>query len=334
MARPRGTVLSGRSDQGKDALKVLLTGAQGDIGEAICRIINETYIDAEVHGSDIKDGTWPLRVGFSAVHLVAAADDPHYVAALKGLHRQHVYDLVIPTTDAELWQLARDEDLVSDIPILSNHSEIVLTFLDKLETVRWLDAHDLPAPVTVPLMDVDSSFLPLVAKPRRGHGGQGVETVRSPEELKVAKARGEDRMIAQELLEPEDAEFTCAVFRHAQSGVCRTVSLRRRLVGGVTGQAVVEEHEEITSLLLQVAELSRLDGSLNVQLRLTRDGPRIFEINPRFSSTVMMRHMIGFCDLQWAIDARLGESRFPEFEPPVGTHIHRLARELVVPPPA
>ncbi len=41
---------------------------------------------------------------------------------------------------------------------------------------------------------------------------------------------------------------------------------------------------------------------MNVQLRLTDKGPRVFEINPRFSSTVLMRHRLGYCDVLWAME--------------------------------
>jgi carbamoyl-phosphate synthase large subunit len=41
---------------------------------------------------------------------------------------------------------------------------------------------------------------------------------------------------------------------------------------------------------------------VNVQLRLTENGSRIFEMNPRFSSTVFMRHLLGFRDLVWMVE--------------------------------
>ena len=37
-------------------------------------------------------------------------------------------------------------------------------------------------------------------------------------------------------------------------------------------------------------------GPANFQLILTKKGPMIFEINPRFSSTVLMRNYLGFTD--------------------------------------
>ena len=33
----------------------------------------------------------------------------------------------------------------------------------------------------------------------------------------------------------------------------------------------------------------------------TKKGPMIFEINPRFSSTVYMRHKLGFTDVIWSL---------------------------------
>ena len=45
-----------------------------------------------------------------------------------------------------------------------------------------------------------------------------------------------------------------------------------------------------------------LRGRMNVQLRLTDNGLRVFEISPRFSSAVLMRHRLGYTDLLWAIE--------------------------------
>ena len=49
-----------------------------------------------------------------------------------------------------------------------------------------------------------------------------------------------------------------------------------------------------------------LRGSINIQLRFTSEGPRIFEINPRFSSTIYFRHAVGFQDLIWSVNDALG----------------------------
>lgn len=45
---------------------------------------------------------------------------------------------------------------------------------------------------------------------------------------------------------------------------------------------------------------------MNIQLRITKSGPHIFEINPRFSFTILMRHRLGFCNLLWTLSEARG----------------------------
>ena len=93
----------------------------------------------------------------------------------------------------------------------------------------------------------------------------------------------------------------------------------------------VVTNEEIDVLLHSIAQLLQLQGSINVQLRLTGRGPVVFEINPRFSSTVMFRHLIGFQDFVWSLCEAEGKE-IGEFEPPaVGTRIYRVSQEVVLP---
>ena len=54
-------------------------------------------------------------------------------------------------------------------------------------------------------------------------------------------------------------------------------------------------------MLHKLAEKLHLIGSINVQLRMRENDPVVFEINPRFSSTVLFRHLFGFKDLEWSI---------------------------------
>ena len=46
----------------------------------------------------------------------------------------------------------------------------------------------------------------------------------------------------------------------------------------------------------------KLEGSINIQLKILKKRIGIFEINPRLSSTVLMRDMLGFKDCIWWIE--------------------------------
>ena len=73
------------------------------------------------------------------------------------------------------------------------------------------------------------------------------------------------------------------------------------MVGGLTGWARVVKNKQVGNLLNVIAKGWNLEGSINVQLRITKIGPMIFEVNPRFSSTVYMRHKLGFTDVLWSL---------------------------------
>ena len=78
---------------------------------------------------------------------------------------------------------------------------------------------------------------------------------------------------------------------------------------------MIERNEKIEKMLDELAIKLNLEGSINVQLRMVENTPYVFEINPRFSSTVMFRHLFGFTDLLWCIQTQLGLS-ITAYSPP------------------
>ncbi len=306
----------------------LVTAANGDIGEAIGRILRERWPDAKLHGADIAD-PWPAQASFDVVHRLPSGNDPSYTTALAALAVTLGADVVIPVSEPELLKLATTPGSAARLPLVMAPATLVRLFLDKLETARWLASHGLPGPRTIPLAEAGADSLPLIVKPIRGHGARGYEVVRSVERLNVVKRETGAGYIAQALLEPADEEYTCAVVRLC--GAVRTLVMRRQLDGSSTMRIEVSDQPEIQKLLARIADISELDGSINVQLRLTSEGPRIFEINPRISGTVMMRHRLGFQDLLWILAARAGAAP-PAFVAPAGARVFRMAREIVAPP--
>lgn len=305
---------------------ILVTGANGDLGFSIGRILLEVVPDARLHGSDTCE-MWPGKSIFPNMHVLPRADDPAYLEKLNDLATATNADLIVPASVVELEYLARNWASVNGLPLLMNGPEHILPFIDKLDTANWLRDHDLPCPYTVPLADADPSRLPLIVKPRKGSGSKNIEFINSVEQLQLTQKLRQDAAVAQKHLGPDDQEYTCALFQIA--GEKRTLIMRRKLLGGITSEFDVVDNNEIEHLLSAIAKASHLDGSLNVQLRLTKNGPRVFEINPRFSSTVMMRHQAGFRDLEWTLFARSGIA-VPEFQSVPGVRVFRLDSELVV----
>jgi carbamoyl-phosphate synthase large subunit len=251
------------------------------------------------------------------------ASDPAYEDGLKTIVKRDAIDLVIPMSEAELQLIAsRGYSDIGGAGLVMANPLAIEVGADKLKTAQFLQSIGLPAPWT----ELAESFLPekhlpCIFKPRRGAGSKAVFRCEAAEEVEFYRRRHADAIV-QELLLPADQEVTCGVFRTGEGRIA-VVQLLRTLTGGFTGWAQVIDNPEIFSQCSRLAEALDLRGSINVQLRVTENGPRIFEINPRFSSTVLMRHQMGFCDLVWSIQDLMREE-VHLFSPQAGTTAVRL----------
>lgn len=306
-------------------MKILVTGANGDIGEAVGRILLEEFPHAEISGADAA-GRWPGGFVFKNMLQVPLASAPEYLDHLHGLADQ--FDLIIPTSEPELARLSQVKDIKSQLPLLMVSPEILNIFMDKYETALFFEKHHLNPPRTRLFSEVGIADLPIYIKPRRGAGGRGHHLVKTSAELQAAKLIASDDWIAQEYL-PGD-EYTCALSR--LEGKVKYIALKRQLQGDRTVKAEVVDVPEINTLLEGLAEILDLDGCINVQLKLTNNCPRVFEINPRLSSTVMMRHQLGFSDCEWWVRSFFGMPLRESSSPMVSAVVHRMSIEHVEPP--
>ena len=306
-------------------MRILVTGANGDIAEAVGRILKTAFPQSVVDGADCQ-GTLPGSLLFDSVHPLPFSRSPDFLDAFRAL--ASTYDRVIPVPEPELVALAAQSDSWrATMPLVMNAPWVISTFCDKLETACWLEQHGGFSARTMRLQDVTIGDLPIVAKPRAGWGSKGVEIVRSPERLAAVRAEATGEWIAQEFLDAPQEEYTCAIAK--DGAVVNTLTMRRTMLGGLTRQATIVEDPAINRMLRTIADSLPDRAFVNVQLRLFRGEPQIFEINPRFSSTVMMRHLVGFEDVVWILNALAGQPMQPT-KVRAGTVIFRMSREIVV----
>ncbi|PCE67637.1 ATP-grasp domain-containing protein [Salinivibrio sp. YCSC6] len=305
---------------------ILVSGAGGDIGISLGRILLQEKFQG-VFGCDISNDN-PGECVFDQFFIVPRADNANYFSSLEKIFRQHSIELFIPSSEAEITAILKldlKEKKLFGVPIVMLDYNSAAIALDKFNTARHLKKHGLKAPWTELAENNEPQAYPCMFKPRSGQGSKGIQVVHSAEQReKISDCTG---YIWQELLLPSDQEYTCGIFRRDKE--CRTIILKRTLIGGFTGKGEVIENSNITDYLIEIAESLNLQGAANFQLRLTESGPRLFEINPRFSSTVMFRHLLGFCDLIWAIENILGLPMSTYIAPPVGKKFYRGYCEFI-----
>ncbi|WP_314619038.1 ATP-grasp domain-containing protein [uncultured Selenomonas sp.] len=305
--------------------KVLVTGCGGDIGLAIGRILQESEMVGSVIGCDIQEDH-AGRVFFDRCFVVERATSPNYIDTLLRLVEKEQADLVIPSSEPELRALyANDFFGRRELFLTANRKAMEIGF-DKFRTAEFLRENDFPYPWTeIASRGVPHEF-PCILKSRTGCGNKDVRLLVEEEYDRSAFSNEDD--IFQELIEGDDAEYTCGLFR-ASSGEVRSIVLRRKLRGGLTGSGVVAMDSAIEELLHGLSEALALRGSINVQLRLRSGIPYIFEINPRFSSTVRFRHKLGFSDVLWSMQDRSHSIVARYRAPAEGTRFYKIYEDVI-----
>lgn len=285
---------------------VLITGIGGDVAQGIATIVRETFPSWRVIGMDIHERHGGALFA-ETFCLAPRVDDPTYDGWLEALIARERVDLCLPTSEAELIHFSRrGAASIARAPLVMANRKALDVGSDKLGTAQFLIDAGVPAPRTIAAEAFGPDFaLPCIFKPRRSAGSKSIFVCHAAEDVAFYRTR-HPAAVLQELLEPADREVTCALYR-GRSGIA-VLQLLRTLVGGFTGWAEVIDDAETAAQCARVAEALDLQGSINVQLRLTSQGPRIFEINPRFSSTSLIRHRMGFTDVVWQIREALGQA--------------------------
>lgn len=311
---------------------VLLTGCSENISQGLCRILKLTGAARRVIGCDTHD-FHPGELLYDACGVIAPADDPAFLESISELARREHVDLVIPVFEAEIRRFAREgvTKVLDGVPVLCAEPAVVSIGMDKLATAKFLERSGLGHPWTDVVGCSHPRELPCVLKPRCGNGGSGVLRISSPDLARSYRiARPQD--VWQELLLPDEQEYTCGVYRTALGDV-RVMASQRVWRGGKTWAGTVVRHPEIEQYLIMIAEKLDLRGGINVQLRLTESGPKAFDINSRFSGTVVFRHLLGFEDFIWSLQETRGlpPAPFPGVVP--GARFFLAAQQLIIPPP-
>jgi len=283
-------------------MNILVTAVNGDIAQTAIKIINDVKMATNIIGTDCsKSGIGKYFV--DEFIEVPRADNPNYIKAIVEYCAKYDIDVIIPISEPEILRL-KDIDEIGRAKIVKANNKSIEIGLDKLKTYKFMYENGIPAPWTVELNQNPLEY-PCMLKDRSSCGSKSLAVINSEKDLEYYRGK-RTNSILQEMLLPNNEEYTCGVFCGTSNKIF-TIALHRTLHGGLTGYAEVVKSEEIERYCIKIAKLLNLRGSINIQLRLTSDGPKVFEINPRFSSTMYFRHKVGFQDLVWSINDILGK---------------------------
>lgn len=296
----------------KKRLRILITAAGGDLGQAVIKALKLSPSAYEFWGSDLHEQS-AASIFVDRYVRVPRASDPHYRAAVNKLCSRYKIQAVIPCSEAEILALAQEGSRLESGSALVCQSRFWLeTYGDKLRCMQSLQGKARIAPFAdgadaqAVAKLVKNCGFPLVVKPRRSSGSRAVQIAQNHRQLKKFLARTAEPLV-QQFLDEHGGEFSACVFR---SKSFETVIAFRRELGpaglGCSWSAEVSNDPEVLAYSKKLARETGLRGSANFQMRKTSKGIRLLEINPRFSSLVHARAACGFQDADWSVKQALG----------------------------
>lgn len=307
-------------------MNVLVSGIAGDIGFGIARVLREWGVFSRLYGIDIH-ADHPGCFMLDECAVAPRASEEEYIPWLSSYISENRIDVFIPSSEAELEKLVvAGVNEVGGAVILCNNSFTVLKSLDKFDCLAHLASCGIAVPENGLVGRALPSDYPVIVKPRSGQGSKGVRLIESAAQLEQCQSG----WVWQQHLLPDDQEYTCPVYASPKIGM-RTLVIKRKLMGGLTGSGVVVDNPIVEGYVRSIAEVMQLNGSINIQLRLTGEGPLLFEINPRLSSTLVFRDKMGFADLRWWLADKLGFNSQVYLAPKAGVRFYRGAQEYICP---
>jgi carbamoyl-phosphate synthase large subunit len=278
-----------------------------------------------VDSSPLAAGLYRSDIGL----VVPKASDPEYIDSIITHLKNYDVDALFVGSDEELMAIATTKKRIekeSPAKVLVTELDVLKIARDKWETYKFLKANNLSCAESC-LPENKDEFteefgFPLVVKPREGFGSVKFFVTKSTDEMEYALTQIQDygwKPMLQEYLPGIDDEFTSGITVDKNGKyIMSSISIRKYLKGGQTYKAFIDNYPIVSLSAEKVAEKLGVTGAVNIQSKYVPNDevtssskttaefePRnlnesvqngrmkIFEINPRFSSTCPLRSYAG-----------------------------------------
>jgi carbamoyl-phosphate synthase large subunit len=342
----------------------MITGVGGGgHGEQILKAVRLASTRYRIVGSDMS----PYSTGLALVDqpcLMPPASDPAYLETLLGVCRAQGVEVLFHGSEPELKVLSANRAAFADAGVFLpvNPAHVIDTCLDKVRTMRALEAAGFPVPAHRRVTSVEEAEafepLPAVLKPSIGGGGSAnLYLVQEREELRWCAdqlLRIYPEFIVQEYVGTPDDEYTVGVLLDMDGNLLDSIAIRRYIMSALSNrikvpnrtarrdlgdvlaissgvsQGRIGRFREVTEQCEEIALALGARGPLNIQCRLVGGRVQVFEINPRFSGTTSLRAMVGYNEPDVLVRKHLlGEPVAPRLEYREGVIMRSLAETLI-----
>ncbi len=267
--------------------KILLSGLGGSLFPYLDNGLKDKHQLFYVDSNKSLKKLYP-DLNFTPAPLVS---DPLYKDFILDLIEKEKIDFYIPLIDEELLLAKAEIEKNSFAHVIAPTPMFIELCLNKYKLMNFLQEHNLSHIESYLGHEYnDQMDYPIFVKPVSGRGSRGIRKIESREQL-LAYFTLEGYRPEEVLIQPvvSGKEYTVGVTTNNCNQILCIGSKRIISKKGITQMAVTEYNEIINDLVIKLVEAMKPKGPINVQLFLTNEGEiKIFEINPRFSTTSIL----------------------------------------------
>lgn len=254
-------------------------------------------------------------------YVIPFGSSPAFRSRMRELLQLERPAFVIPLVDEELpiVHALVAEEFRGKITVVAPCLEFCTSMLDKWEMYQRLSEHRLSVARTWLASEAQGKCeFPAIIKPREGRGSRGFAYIDSAAELTAYLSEASlppDRYIVQERL--MGAEYTTSAVVTLSGETLAVVPKEVLSKKGITQLGATREVPSIDRLCRDIQERLKANGPFNVQLVLDKNGtPWVFEVNPRYSTTVALTLAAGIDEVDCVLRQADGLSNEPlKFQP-------------------
>ena len=302
--------------------KILISGLGGSLFPYLHLCLSKKY---EMFYVDADKTLCDLYPDYNFFHAPLINDDI-YVTFIQKIIAEHSIDIYIPLIDEEIVKAHHIKKKNGNLILISPQFDFCTLTLNKLELMKYLEIQGISKVKSFQgdLFNWEISC-PVFVKPIFGRGSRGIKVITTSEQLKayfILENYLPKDILVQDYIEGQ--EYTVGVLTNNNNDILSISSKKVLKKRGITILAANETNHIIEKVIYDINNKLKPCGPYNVQLFLTNDEiVKIFEINPRFSTTTIMSYAGGVDEISMFVEYYNKKYDIPLIRPLNNIVLHR-----------
>ena len=275
-------------------IKVLVTGAGGDVGQGAIRSLLKMNIPVEIFAICISEYSPWLHHPKVKSFIAPLSSSKEYIPFLIKILNKFSIDLLILSVDSEIALISKNKSYIeneTNATIFVDDFKSVNICDDKFLTNKFLEENSFPFLKTNLINEISSKELssiykfPVIVKNRKGRGSKDI--IIAYEYKDFSHLAGNKNFIIQEYINKEHKEYTAGVYigDNNKFQYCCIFESQRRNGSSIIVKRIINKN--IEKQLFKIAQKLNMKY-VNIQFFYINSKVITFEFNGRLNGTIFI----------------------------------------------